>query len=72
MLVVVLLLSSLSPIAAQEASPEPVDDSLLAGLGYPEIRVTSDGTTHDFPAEVEAGRYRIVLENTGDVEVDPV
>jgi hypothetical protein len=70
MLVPILLLGSIAPAVAQEASPEPAGDSLLAGLGYPEIRVTSDGTTHDFPTEIEAGRYRIVLENTGDVEVD--
>jgi len=70
MFVAILLLGSISPAVAQEATPQPADDSLLAGLGYPEIRVTSDGTGHDFPAEVEAGRYRIVLENTGDVEVD--
>ena len=69
-LVAMLVLSAIAPVAAQEASPEPAGDSLLAGLGYPEIRVTSDGTTHDFPTEVEAGRHRIVLENTGDVEVD--
>jgi hypothetical protein len=56
-------------VSAQEATPA-ASDSLLAGLGYPEILVTSDGTSHDFPTEVEAGRYRIVLENTGDVEVD--
>jgi hypothetical protein len=60
----------MAPVAAQDATPEPAGDSLLAGLGYPEIRVTTDGTTHDFPTEVEAGRYHIVLENTGDVEVD--
>jgi hypothetical protein len=64
--------STVLSVAAQGATPGPTaaGDSLLAGLGYPEIHVTSDGTTHDFPAEVAAGRYRIVLENTGDVEVD--
>ena len=70
MLVATLLVGSIASVVAQEATPAPADDSLLAGLGYPEIRVTSDGTTHDFPTELEAGRYHIVLENTGDVEVD--
>lgn len=56
-------------VSAQEATPT-AEDSLLADLGYEEIRVTSDGTTHDFPTELEAGRYHIVLENTSELEVD--
>lgn len=61
--------STASAVTAQDATPAPAD-SLLGGLGYPEIHVTSDGTSHDFPEELEAGRYHIVLENQGDVEVD--
>jgi hypothetical protein len=66
---VLVLPLSLVTAVAQEATPA-AGDSLLAGLGYEEIRVTTDGTTNDFPSELEAGRYRIVLENTGDVEAN--
>jgi hypothetical protein len=68
-----LVPGSLLAVSAQEASPgaSPVGgDSLLAELGYPEIRVTTDGTTNDFPTELEAGRYHVVLENQGDMDVD--
>ncbi len=51
----------LLPVAAQDATPE--GESLLAGLGYPELVVTADGTDFTVPAEVEAGRYRLVLQN---------
>jgi hypothetical protein len=72
-LVAMLIGSSISPVTAQEATPGASAEggsSLLAGLGYPEIRVTSDGTTHDFPTELAAGRYHIVLENKGETGVD--
>jgi hypothetical protein len=58
---------------AQEATPvatPAAEASLLAELGYPEIRVTTDGTTHDFPTELEAGRYHVVLENQSDLNID--
>lgn len=58
--------------SAQEspATPSPVTEgSLLAALAYPEIQVTSDGVTHDFPTELEAGRYHIVLDNQSEAEV---
>jgi hypothetical protein len=69
---VLLFGSTMLSVVAQEATPgaAPAGDSLLGDLGYPEIRVSSDGTTHDFPAEIEAGRYHIVLENTSEFEVD--
>ena len=73
LLLVVLNFSFSSLAAAQEATPVAAlagGDSLLAGLGYPEIRVTTDGTTNDFPTELEAGRYHVVLENQGDMDVD--
>ena len=38
--------------------------SLLAGLGYPDLVVTTDGTTNDLPATLPAGRYHVVLNNT--------
>ena len=71
LLLVVLNVSSLA--AAQEATPGAAPaggDSLLAGLGYPEIRVTTDGTTNDFPTELESGRYHVVLDNQGDMDVE--
>ncbi len=73
LLLVVLSVSFSALAAAQEATPGAAPaggDSLLAGLGYPEIRVTTDGTTHDFPTELEAGRYHVVLENQGEMDVD--
>ncbi len=77
LLSLVLLAGAGAPAIAQDATPgvSPAGgdslegDSLLAELGYPEIRVTTDGTTHDFPTELEAGRYHVVLENQGDRDV---
>lgn len=69
----VLLLSSVAPATlASQATPAAPEgaSSLLADLGYPEIRVTSDGTNHDFPTELEAGRYHVVLDNQSNLEVD--
>jgi hypothetical protein len=39
---------------------------LLAGLGYPELVITTDGSTSDAPADLPAGRYHLVLVNTSD------
>nr|MBA3377792.1 hypothetical protein [Chloroflexia bacterium] len=65
-----LTMSLLAPVAtAQEASPEP-EASLLAELGYPELRVTSDGTSSDLSTKLEAGRYHVILENTSEVDID--
>ena len=64
---------SVLSVMAQEATPgaSPAGGaSLLAELGSPEIRITTDGTTNDFPTELEAGRYHVVLENQGDMDVD--
>ena len=53
--------------AAQDASPmaggTPAT-SLLAGLGFPDLVGTTNGTTNDLPASVAAGRYHVVLHNT--------
>lgn len=68
-LVTVLLSSTVLGVSAQEASPA-AGESLLAGLGLPEIAVTSDGTGSDFPEEVAAGRYYITLENTSALDID--
>ena len=63
--VLLALVVGLSPIAAQDATPE--GGSLLAGLGYPDLLVTTDGTDFTVPAEVEAGRYRVVLRNDSEL-----
>ncbi len=64
-----LLFSIVAPAAAQEASPQ-AGGSLLAELGHPELRVTSDGTSNDFPTAVEAGRYHVIIENTSALDID--
>lgn len=69
LVVVSLLLALAAPTAAQDATPA-TEGSLLAELGYPELRVTSDGTTSDLPTEVEAGRYHVILENTSELDLD--
>jgi len=70
-----LVLVLIAPAArAQDASPaanRAASGSLLAGLGYPDLVVTSDGTTNDLPATLAAGRYHVVLHNTNkDSNVD--
>ncbi|HET9660854.1 MAG TPA: hypothetical protein VFP05_11030 [Thermomicrobiales bacterium] len=58
-------------IGAQDATPMAggtATASLLAGLGYPDLVVTSDGTTNDLPATLAAGRYHVVLHNTNATE----
>ena len=66
-----LLLSVLPSALAQDATPATgsptASPSLLAGLGYPELVITTDGTTSDAPADLPAGRYHLVLVNTSDV-----
>lgn len=60
---------AMAPGAAQEATPSDgtmASESPLAGLGFPEVTITTDGTAIDAPGELEAGRYRIVFENTGE------
>ncbi len=72
-LLTLLVSSTVLTATAQEATPGAAPaggDSLLAELGYEEIRVTTDGTTNDFPAELEAGRYHVVLENQSDMDVE--
>ncbi|MGH2532403.1 MAG: hypothetical protein ACRDJW_08860 [Thermomicrobiales bacterium] len=63
------LVLSVLPVAAQEATPTS-SDSLLAGLGYPELTVTTDGTDFDIPAEIAAGRYRVVIQNESVLSAD--
>lgn len=74
MLMTLVFSVSVTAAAAQDASPEASADtgpSLLADLGYPELALTTDGTTLDVPSEIEAGRYHVTLTNTGsDVMAD--
>lgn len=68
-----LVSSTVLSTSAQDATPgssPAAVDSLLAELGYPEIRVTTDGTTHDFPTELEAGRYHVAFENQSNLDID--
>ena len=53
---------------AQEASPEAASssDGLLAAQGFPELAYTTDGEQLEGPTEIEAGRYHLILENTGE------
>lgn len=73
-LLAILFGSSVLAATAQDASPvaSPVsgEASLLAELGYPTLEITTDGTSHDLPAELEAGRYHVIFHNEGDVEID--
>lgn len=65
--------AAIGAATAQDASPEASADgtSLLAGLGYPELTLTTDGVTLDVPAEIEAGRYHVTFTNTAtDVSAD--
>ncbi|HEV2129188.1 MAG TPA: hypothetical protein VGR22_11265 [Thermomicrobiales bacterium] len=71
LMLAVLIGMSGAAVAAQDGTPAVTDPNLLADLGYPELRVTTDGTTNDFPTEVEAGRYHVVLDNQSDqMEID--
>ena len=60
--VALVLLSLLTLLPATVAGAQ--DASLLAGLGYPDLVVTTDGTSNDLPADLPAGRYHVVLNNT--------
>ena len=65
-----VLLGISSTATAQEATPvtgsPTAEASLLAGLGFPDLVVTTDGATASLPDEVAAGRYRLVVENSSD------
>lgn len=52
-------------VAARQGTAEA--GSLLADLGYAELTVATDGTALTVPAEIEAGRYRVVFENSSDL-----
>jgi hypothetical protein len=55
-----LAVGSIMGTVAQETG------SRLADLGFPELRISSDGSTVTFDqSEIPAGRYHLVFENTG-------
>jgi hypothetical protein len=56
---------AIAPVAAQDATPVPVD-SPLAQFGFPEITITTDGVNVSAPADLQPGRYRVVFENTSE------
>jgi hypothetical protein len=61
------LLLLVPAVGAQDATPMTMGTptvSLLAGLGYPDLVVTTDGKTNDLPASLAAGRYHLVVHNT--------
>ncbi len=66
----VLLLFGGAVASAQESTPvtgsPTAETSLLAGLGFSELTLTTDGADFDLPAEAEAGRYRFIVENSND------
>ena len=64
-IVVLLALSLAGPAFAQESTPG-TSDSLLAGMGYPELLVEVDGETIQVPEQVPAGRTLITLANAGE------
>ena len=61
--VALLALLAASPRAAAHDATPAAGESLLAGLGYPEFRITVTDEGAEAPAEVAAGRYLVVLEN---------
>lgn len=67
---VALLLGISATASAQEATPSTgsptAEASLLAGLGFPDLVLSSDGTGLTLPDEVAAGRYRLVIENSSE------
>ncbi len=51
---------------AQQSSPA-AGSSLLTDLGYPDLVISTDGSTMDAPTELAAGRYHLVVQNSGDL-----
>ena len=70
LLAVCLLLTFAAPAAAQEATPE-ASTSILADLGYPELRITAGNDGVDMPTQVKAGRTLIIYENTSQQSTHP-
>jgi hypothetical protein len=62
---VALLLFASSAGLAQEGTPS-TGASLLAGLGFPDLVVSTDGVAVSAPTEVAAGRYHLIVQNSSD------
>ncbi len=65
-----LVFALVVPVVAQDATPE-APQSLLAGLGYPELHITAGDDGVELPAQVNAGRTLIVYENVGEESTHP-
>jgi hypothetical protein len=70
-----LLLAISSTASAQEATPATgsptAEASRLTELGYLDLVLQTDGSILTLPDEVEAGRYRLVIENSSaDLSAD--
>jgi hypothetical protein len=63
LIVIASMLLAAPAVTAQEASPEASGESMLAGLGYPDLEVAVDSESVTLPAELEANRYRLVVDN---------
>ena len=64
----VVPLSLMSALAAQDASPAAAD-SAFADLGLPELNVTMTTTGYEgLPEEIEAGRYLVTINAAADLE----
>jgi hypothetical protein len=62
-----LVLMGAAGALAQDATPASAGENLFAGLGLPEITVTlTDAGYEASPAEVEAGRYLVTLNNESE------
>ena len=64
-----LLVGAVVPVTAHDATPGG-GGSLLAGLGYPEFRVTVTDEGAVAPRSTPAGRYLVVLENAASHPVE--
>lgn len=71
LVIAVIFFIGMAPLAvtAQDATPADfTGSSLLAGLGYPMLEVTTDGTSLDIPTELAAGRYHVVFHNSSELD----
>lgn len=65
LLSIVLIVITGSAALAAQGTPAPAPESVLANLGYPELRIVVTDAGSEVPAEVPAGRTLIVLDNQG-------
>lgn len=70
LVVVILFIALVGPVGARQATPVATE-SLLAGMGYPELHIVAGNDGVDMPDQVNAGRTLIVYENVGDESLHP-